>query len=160
MIAGKPVKSSIARTLRPAASSACAVPPVDTSSIPRASSPLAKSTMPVLSDTESTARRIRTSPGCVTGADDRSGSNEHAPWVGGVDADGVAGDQTDRLAQQLVLDRAQRVADRLGLRGRREVDRALQDDRAGVDALVDEVDGDAEDLDAVGDRLLDGADAG
>ena len=41
------------------------------------------------------------------------------------------------------------------LAGVRQLDRALQDDRPGVDALVDEVDGDAEDLDAVVDRLLD-----
>ena len=44
--------------------------------------------------------------------------------------------------------------------GRREIDRALQDDRAGVDALVDEVHRHAEHLDAVGERLLDRADAG
>ena len=40
------------------------------------------------------------------------------------------------------------------------VERALGDDRAGVDALVDEVHGHARDLDAVGHGLLDGADAG
>ena len=40
------------------------------------------------------------------------------------------------------------------------VDRPLGDDRAGVDALVDEVHRDARDLDAVGDGLLDRADAG
>ena len=36
-----------------------------------------------------------------------------------------------------------------------ELDRALQDHRAGVDPAVDEVDGDAEHLDAVVERLLD-----
>ena len=69
MISGKPVKSSIARTSSPAASSAWAVPPVEMISTPRSESPFANSTIPVLSDTESTARRIRTSPGCVIGGE-------------------------------------------------------------------------------------------
>ena len=43
--------------------------------------------------------------------------------------------------------------------GVRQLDRALEDDRPGVDALVDEVDGDAEHLHAVVERLLDRADA-
>ena len=80
---GKPVKSSIARTVRPAAASACAVPPVETSSMSSAARPLANSTMPVLSDTESTARRMRTSPGCVTGRTIvRTRSARAAGWRG------------------------------------------------------------------------------
>ena len=58
-----------------------------------------------------------------------------------------------------MLERAQRVAHLAGVGRRRQVERALEDDRAGVDALVDEVDGHAEHLDAVGERLLDRADA-
>src|SRR5215212_10232465 len=76
-----------------------------------------------------------------------------------VRADGVAGDERDRLAQQVVLDRAQR-GENLLLGGRgRQLDGALQDDPAGVDAVVDEVHGDAEHLHAVVERLPDGADA-
>ena len=52
---------------------------------------------------------------------------------------------------------ASRTAARVG--GVRQLDRALGDDRPGVDALVDEVHGDAEDLHAVLERLLDRADA-
>ena len=162
MISGKPVKSSMARTSSPAASSADAVPPVEMISTPSSESPCAKSTMPVLSDTESTARRMRTSPGWVIAPprDDSQRRDQHAARVGRVDADGVARDQAYRLAQQLVLDRAQRVADRGGLGRLGEVERALEDDRAGVDALIDEVDGDTEHLHAVGERLLDRPDAG
>ena len=40
-----------------------------------------------------------------------------------------------------------------------QLDRALEDDRAGVDPFVDEVDRHAEDLHAVLDRLLDRAHA-
>src|SRR3954454_2419621 len=68
MISGKPVKSSIAQTSRPASRSAVAVPPVEISSMPSSDRPRAKSTMPRLSETDSSARRIRTSPGWMTGA--------------------------------------------------------------------------------------------
>src|SRR4051812_16958107 len=65
MISGKPVKSSMARTLRPASVSAVAVPPVDTISTPSSLSPRAKSTIPRLSETDSSARWMRTVPGAV-----------------------------------------------------------------------------------------------
>ena len=94
-----------------------AVPPVETSSTPSSASPRAKSTIPVLSETESSARRTRTSPGCGLHrrADDssRTRSARGAGWR--VEADGAAGDQPHRLGQQLVLDRAQRVADLVGV---------------------------------------------
>ena len=63
MISGKPVKSEIERTSMPASSSSCAVPPVETISIPSSLRPRANSTMPVLSDTDSSARATCTSPG-------------------------------------------------------------------------------------------------
>src|SRR3954464_11840065 len=66
MISGKPVKSSIERTSSPDSRSATAVPPVEMSSMPRPARPRAKSTMPRLSETDSSARRTRTSPGAVT----------------------------------------------------------------------------------------------
>src|SRR5829696_4317715 len=154
MISGKPVKSSIGRTSRPASFSAVAVPPVETSSTPSAASPRAKSTIPVLSETDSTARAIRTSPGCVTPSlpsrpDDTSRRHQDAPRMVRVQPNRVARDQGDRLAQQVVLDGAQRLAHLGGLRRERELDRALEDDRARVDALVDEVHRHAEDLHAV-----------
>src|SRR6185503_10514159 len=65
IISGKPVKSSIARTSRPDWRSATAVPPVETSSTPSSASPRAKSTIPRLSETDSSARRTLTSPGSV-----------------------------------------------------------------------------------------------
>src|SRR3954452_490885 len=65
MISGKPVKSSIARTARPASLSAVAVPPVETISTPSSASPRAKSTIPRLSETDSSARWMRTAPGAV-----------------------------------------------------------------------------------------------
>ena len=123
--------------------------------------PCAKSTMPVLSDTESSARRIATSPGCVIGArtiDQRRDRARGAGWRG------RCGRRRGRsAAPPRTAARARSGAARRGPpRPRcavRQVDRALEDDRPGVDALVDEVDGDAEDLDAVGERLLDRADA-
>ena len=58
----------MARTATPAPSSSCAVPPVETSSTPSSARPGAKSTMPRLSETDSSARRIRTAPGSVSGS--------------------------------------------------------------------------------------------
>src|SRR5262245_2470907 len=58
IISGKPVSSETSRTASPAALSAAAVPPVDTSSTPWPASAFANSTMPALSDTDRRARRI------------------------------------------------------------------------------------------------------
>ena len=55
------------------------------------------------------------------------------------------GDQPDRLGEQRVLGRVDRRLERLAVAVGRDRHRALEDDRAGVDALVDEVDGDAGD---------------
>ena len=74
--------------------------------------------------------------------------------LAGVQPDRPAGDQPDGLDQQLVLDGMQPLQDRVGVGGIGELERALEDDRAGVDAAVDEVHGDAEHLDAVVERLL------
>ena len=56
MISGKPVRSETSRTGTPASDSSPAVPPVETSSIPSSARPRANSTIPVLSETESSAR--------------------------------------------------------------------------------------------------------
>ncbi len=54
-----------------------------------------------------------------------------------------------------MLERPQRRQHLVGVAGVRQLHGPLQDHRPGVDAGVDEVDGDAEHLDAVGERLLD-----
>src|SRR4051794_40112914 len=140
MISGKPVKSLIARTVIPASSSSRAVPPVETISMPSSASPCAKSTRPVLSETDSSARLISTSPGWVTGGTLPIEAEHHG-------------------AEQLVLERPDGGHDVVGRRRVRELDRALGDDPPGVDALVEVVDGDAEDLDPLLERPLDGAQA-
>ena len=53
------------RTSSPAATSSRAVPPVEINSTPSSTRPRAKSTIPVLSETDSSARATRTSPGAV-----------------------------------------------------------------------------------------------
>src|SRR5580765_8680173 len=58
IISGKPVTSETGITARPASLSARAVPPVETSSKPRAARPRPRSTMPVLSETLSIALGI------------------------------------------------------------------------------------------------------
>ena len=80
---------------------------------------------PVLSDTDSSARRIahlarlRHRPPSV--ADDTWSASATATstrrGLAGSSATAPRGDQPDRLGQQLVLDRAQRVADLLGVGG-------------------------------------------
>ena len=57
-ISGKPVWSATSVTGRPCSASSLAVPPVESSFTPRAFSSLASSTMPVLSDTDSSAVRV------------------------------------------------------------------------------------------------------
>src|SRR5262245_12295137 len=59
IISGKPVMSDTPATGSPASVSARAVPPVDTSSKPRATSPRPRSTMRVLLDTLSNALGIK-----------------------------------------------------------------------------------------------------
>ena len=61
-ISGKPVSSATSFTGSPSARSAAAVPPVEISSTPISCSARANATRPVLSETESSARRIFCSP--------------------------------------------------------------------------------------------------
>src|SRR5258706_1348250 len=58
IISGNLVISEMSETARPASRSALAVPPVEISTTPCRARPLAKSTRPVLSETESNARRM------------------------------------------------------------------------------------------------------
>src|SRR4051794_12321588 len=163
MISGKPVKSSIARTSKPPSRSAAAVPPVEMSSTPRLARPRAKSTTPVLLETDRSARFTRTSPGCTMASIGRGrylDTDEHPAGVGRVMTDGSASDDADGVCDEVVLEGAEGISHFLWVGGGGEVDGALEDDRPGVHALVHEVDGHAEHLHAVGERLLDGADAG
>src|SRR5580693_163796 len=63
MISGKPVCSATSLTVIPWLTKSLAVPPVDNSSMPRSFSSRANSTMPVLSETLSSARRTGVSTG-------------------------------------------------------------------------------------------------
>src|SRR3954447_19799773 len=99
----------------PASRSDEAVPPVETISIPSRSRPRAKSTIPVLSETEISARRT------LTASSGRAASSAPAAGVTGsaiagrlrlfhvddapvslVDARSTGGDQADRLRKQLM----------------------------------------------------------
>ncbi len=82
-ISGKPVTAATSVTGRSASRRVLAVPPVETSSNPRATSPRPKSVRPVLSDTDRSARRGR---GTAASARSRSrvtcrpsGATERAP---------------------------------------------------------------------------------
>src|SRR5579871_276634 len=160
MISGKPVRSEISRTAMPASASSRAVPPVETISIPRSARPRANSRIPVLSDTESRARAMRTSSGRWSAAVTfwlassmqprlyRSaavlGLDQDAARTPGIDVDPAGGDQANCLREQLVLDRVQALQDVIGVRGVGELDRTLEDHGAAVHPLVDEVHGDPE----------------
>src|SRR3954451_9266591 len=153
----------MARTDSPAPSSSRAVPPVETISTPSSASPRANSTRPRLSDTVSSARRTRTSPGALTSsappsvvATQRLLVDGHETRIARVDAHGPRGDQADRPRQQLVLDLVDSLLDRRYVTSiRKKVERLLEDDRARVDALVDEVDRHPGDAHPVVERLLD-----
>src|SRR5215216_2958334 len=125
----------------PPPASSAAVPPVDTISTPSPASPRAKSTSPRLSDTLSRARRIRTSPGALTSVlpDSIAIVDQHRSRVGRIAANTPRGYQAYRPRQQPVLDAVYSLLD-LSDAGRiRKLERLLKDDRAAVDALVDEV---------------------
>src|SRR6201994_324270 len=69
MISGKPVCSATSLTGIPWLVNSLAVPPVDNSSMPRSFSSRANSTMPVLSETLSSARRTGVSKGLLVDAE-------------------------------------------------------------------------------------------
>src|SRR5437868_7172789 len=124
------------------------------------------SSTPRLSDTESSARRIRTSPASMISvevdsvASDISSFLDQDParilWV---DPYRTAREEPDRTWKQLVLDRVNGLLDRLKLRRIRKLERLLQDDRPAVHPLVHEVDRHAHHAYAVIHGLLDGPEA-
>src|SRR5215212_1225489 len=153
----------------PAPSSSRAVPPVETISTSRSASPRANSTRPRLSDTVSSARRTRTSPGWLTSTGPWSVVaiatplflDHHVARRLVVDPHPSRGYQPHGTRQQPVLDLVHAFLDRGDVtRIRENVERLLYDDRSRVDPLVDEVDGDAHHLRAVVDGLLDRPDPG
>ena len=100
----------------------------------------------VSSDARKASRRTRAN----------DGGDEDAAWQGAVRSGEGAGQiEADRVRQQAMLDFLQaRVERRRGVAGR-DADLLLQDDRARVDALVQEVHGHAGLLDARRERFLD-----
>src|SRR3954447_11688110 len=152
----------MARTDSPAPSSSRAVPPVETISTPSSARPRANSMSPRLSETVRSARRTRTSPGCVTSTGPWSvvaiaaSLDDHMTRRTRVDAHLSGSDQADGTRQQPVLDLVHSFFDRGDVaRIRKNVEGFLQDDRPGVDALVHEVDGHSHHLHAVVHGLLD-----
>src|SRR3954447_10306633 len=106
-ISGKPVRSSIARVSIPASARCLAVPPVDTISTPSCTRQRAKSAMPVLSETVTSARLTRTSPGAVTSTSEMACTSlidDHPTRTRGIDRDLPPGYETYGFRQQLVLD--------------------------------------------------------
>src|SRR5690349_16813448 len=164
-ISGKPVYSSTGRVSIPASESSRAVPPVETISMPSSVSHFASSTSPRLSDTVRRARWIRTSPGCTTSlelvsvaSDIRSFLDQHPPGVIRIDVHGPPCQKLDCPRQKLVLDRVNRIFNRVDLRRIGKLEGLLQDDRPAVDLNVHEVDGDPTHANTRVDRLLDGPD--
>ncbi len=147
MISGKPVRSEIERTRIPSSISARAVPPVEMTSIPSSVRPWANSTIPVLSETDSSARLTCTSSDAVTGTLIGCALASMAPiyrWMttrrglAGVQPHRAAGDEPHGLDEQLVLDRVQLLQHRVGVGGVGQLEGPLEDDRTGVDPAVDE----------------------
>src|SRR3954468_24897001 len=161
-ISGKPVRSSIARVSIPASARCFAVPPVETISTPSSLRQRAKSAMPVLSETVISARFTRTSPGAVTCTSEMVSTSlidDHPTRIRGIDRDLPPGYQTYGSRQQLMLDLVDLLLHDGDVPRIRKLERPLEDDRAAVDPLVDEMHGNSGNLHAVVDRLLDRADS-
>src|ERR1700677_2019775 len=73
----------------------------------------------------------------------------------GVGAERTAGEQRYGSWQQLMLERTQRSEHLVWLACVRQLHGSLQNDGPGIHAGVDEVHGHTEDLDPIGERLLD-----
>src|SRR5947209_11377484 len=96
----------------------------------------------------------RAGPRCAARAGPSAADHDPAR-VAGVAADRALREETHRLREQAVLQRTQLRVHRGGVARVGYVERGLEDDWAAVDAVVDEVHGDAEDLDPVLDGLSD-----
>src|SRR5882672_2054718 len=145
-ISSWPVNSETSVTSSPASRSAAAVPPVERISTPRPARPRAKSATPVLSETETSARRTLIAPSLTVS--DRVSAvasliDYDPAWIVGIDPNPARRDHADRLRVELVLDGVDRQLERRPVAIGGNLDLALQDHRPGVDPLVDEVDADA-----------------
>src|SRR3954470_19320076 len=141
-ISGNPVSASIGRVSMPASARCLAVPPVDTISTPSERRQRAKSAMPVLSDTVISARFTRTSPGavtCTSATVSTSLIDDHPTRIRGIDRDLPPGYQTYGSRQQLMLDLVDLLLHDGDVPRIRKLERPLEDDRAAVDSLVDEM---------------------
>src|SRR5690606_20630054 len=106
IISGKPVASLTSLTGSPASRIARAVPPVDSSSMPRADSARARSTRPVLSETDSSARRTGRRSAVIVARGGKRGAGIIAaasarPWPRGASGDAVL---AQFLAQRRAVD--------------------------------------------------------
>ena len=134
----------------PASRSARAVPPVLTSSKPRATRPRPRSASPALSETDRSARR---GTGACASAVAGSRRVRRSP---GPAVTAPASEVRDRGGQQPVLDRVEPLEERgLGVVLQHR-DGLLGHDRAAVEGRVDEMDRDARDGDAGGEGVAHG----
>src|SRR3954463_13559528 len=136
----------------PASPISLAVPPVEMISTPSSLRARAKSTMPRLSKTDTSARSTFSSPrsACNWTAVELLPSDTglqhalvyaHEPRAALIHADTSAGDQPDRVRQELVFCLVQDRQDVLLAPSVGKRYRLLQDDRTGVHAVVHEMDG-------------------
>ena len=144
-ISGKPVTAATSVTGSPASRRARAVPPVQTSSNPRATRPAPSSARPALSDTDRSARR-------------GTGSSSNAPARNDASApiDRPRQQRRDDRRQELVLGGVDPRQERRLIVAGEDRNRLLGHDRAAVERRVDEVDGDAGQRDACGERVAHG----
>src|SRR3954466_6159078 len=162
-ISSWPVNSETSATSRPASRSAAAVPPVERISTPRPARPRAKSATPVLSETETSARRTLTAPSSTVSDRVSAAASviDYDPaGVVGVDPNPARRDHADRLRVELVLGGVDRQLECAAIAIRRHRHLALDDHRPGVDALVDEVDAAAGDVAPRLERLPDRVEPG
>ncbi len=146
-ISGKPVTAATSVTGRPASRSARAVPPVDTSSKPARARPAANAASPVLSETDSSARR-----GAGTWSSARSRSTRTCRPSGPTASAPASMSATARGSRRCSTARI-RAWSRLRVVAGQDRDRLLGHDRAAVERGIDEVDGAAGHGDPVGERI-------
>src|SRR5690242_21772413 len=130
-------------------------------STPRSTRPRANSTTPRLSETVIKARWTRTSPGAeawTSGTVRTSLIDDHPSRFRGIDRDLPPGYEPSCSRQQFVFDRVDLLLDDGDVPSIGKLEATLEDDRAAVDALVDEMNSAPGDLHAVLERLLDRVD--
>src|SRR5919107_5054239 len=121
----------------PPPASSAAVPPVETFPTPRPASPRAKSTSPRLSETLSSARRIRTSPAALTFVlpDSIAIVDQHRSRIRRIRTHAPGRYQAHGTRQKPVLDAVHSLLDLGDPRRIRKLERLLKDDRAAVDSF-------------------------